>query len=74
MPVLGHLDLSENEFSSEVSSKLGKIESLVQVNISHNHLTGALPSSGAFLVINETTVVGNDLCGSSFSPCKKFKN
>ncbi|KAK9019308.1 hypothetical protein V6N11_053834 [Hibiscus sabdariffa] len=50
------------------------MESLVQVNISHNHLTGALPSTGAFLVIIETAVVGNNLCGGDFPSCKKLKN
>ncbi|KAK8716596.1 hypothetical protein V6N13_043902 [Hibiscus sabdariffa] len=63
------LSSCKNEFSGEA----GKMEPLVQVNISHNHLTGALPSTGAFLVINETTVVGNDLCGGDFSS-KKLKN
>ncbi|XWS72522.1 hypothetical protein CRYUN_Cryun02cG0047200 [Craigia yunnanensis] len=78
MPVLGQLDLSENQLTGEVPPKLGKLESLVQVNISYNHLHGRLPSTGAFLAINASAVVGNDLCGgddtSDLPPCKKVKN
>ncbi|KAE8731707.1 homeobox-leucine zipper protein ATHB-8-like [Hibiscus syriacus] len=78
MPVLGHLDLSENQLSGEVPQQLGKMESLIQLNISHNHLQGSLPSTGAFLAINSSAVAGNDLCGgdetSGLPPCKKVKH
>ncbi|KAK8548111.1 hypothetical protein V6N13_055061 [Hibiscus sabdariffa] len=56
------------------TGEAGKMEPLVQVYISHNHLTGTLPSTEAFLVINETSVVGNDLCGGDIPSCKKLKN
>ncbi|XP_039024372.1 probably inactive leucine-rich repeat receptor-like protein kinase At2g25790 [Hibiscus syriacus] len=78
MPVLGQLDLSENQLSGEVPLQLGKMESLIQVNISHNNLHGSLPTTGAFLAINSSAVAGNDLCGGDetigLPPCKKFKN
>ncbi|KAE8732609.1 homeobox-leucine zipper protein ATHB-8-like [Hibiscus syriacus] len=74
MLVLGHLDLSENQLSGEVPLQLGKMESLIQLNISHNHFQGNLPSTGAFLAINSSAVAGNDLCGgdetSGLPPCK----
>ncbi|KAK8618715.1 hypothetical protein V6N13_132697 [Hibiscus sabdariffa] len=84
LPKLMQLSLSKNKLTCEIpealsscknefSDEAGKMESLVQVNISHNHLTDALPSTGAFLVINETSVIGNDLCGGDF-PSKKLKN
>ncbi|KAE8699139.1 hypothetical protein F3Y22_tig00110584pilonHSYRG00010 [Hibiscus syriacus] len=50
------------------------MESLVQVNISHNHLTDTLPSTEAFLVKNESTDIDNDLCNCGLPPCKKLKN
>ncbi|KAL3844194.1 hypothetical protein ACJIZ3_001597 [Penstemon smallii] len=78
MPVLGQLDLSENELTGKIPSNLGKVESLVQVNLSHNHLYGSLPSTGAFLAINSTALIGNKLCGgektSGLPPCDGFKN
>ncbi|KAK8671760.1 hypothetical protein V6N13_038346 [Hibiscus sabdariffa] len=85
LPKSMQLSLSKNKLTCEIPEALssykneffgeaGKMESLVQVNISHNHLTGALPSTGAFLVINETAVVGNNLCDSDFPSCKKLKN
>lgn len=79
MPVLGQLDLSVNELSGTIPSDLGKVESLVQVNISYNHFHGSLPSTGAFLAINSSSLVGNDkLCGgekrSGLPPCNGSKN
>ncbi|KAI3935796.1 hypothetical protein MKX01_032980 [Papaver californicum] len=65
MPVLGNIDLSGNELSGEIPPDLGKLESLVQINISHNHFHGGLPGTGAFLAINSSAVIGNDLCGSN---------
>ncbi|KAI3893792.1 hypothetical protein MKX03_012218 [Papaver bracteatum] len=65
MPVLGDMDLSGNELSGEIPPDLGKVESLVQINISHNHFHGGLPSTGAFVAINSSAVIGNDLCGSN---------
>ncbi|KAG8375606.1 hypothetical protein BUALT_Bualt10G0117900 [Buddleja alternifolia] len=79
MPVLGQLDLSENELTGKIPSNLGKVESLVQVNISHNHFYGSLPSTGAFLAINSSSVIGNKLCGgrektSGLPLCNGVKN
>ncbi|KAK4853677.1 hypothetical protein QYF36_012651 [Acer negundo] len=78
MPVLSQLDLSENQLSGEIPQNLGTVESLVQVNISHNHLHGSLPFTGAFIAINASAVVGNDLCGGDdmrgLPPCKRWKN
>ncbi|RZC50231.1 hypothetical protein C5167_018654 [Papaver somniferum] len=65
MPVLGSMDLSGNDLSGEIPPDLGKVESLVQINISHNHFHGGLPSTGAFVAINSSAVIGNDLCGSN---------
>lgn len=77
MPVLGDLDLSENGLSGKIPSNLGNVQSLVQVNISHNRLHGSLPPTGAFLAINPSAVVGNDLCSSDVAtglpPCKGAK-
>jgi hypothetical protein len=77
LPALGLLDLSANQLSGEIPPNLG-VESLVQVNISHNHFHGSLPSTGAFLAINASAVAGNDLCGgdtaSGLPPCKSVKN
>ncbi|KAG4392138.1 hypothetical protein GLYMA_04G085200v4 [Glycine max] len=76
MPVLGLLDLSQNQFSGQIPQNLGSVESLVQVNISHNHFHGSLPSTGAFLAINASAVIGNNLCdrdgdaSSGLPPCK----
>jgi len=45
MSVLGLLDISENQFSGEIAMNLGRVESLVEVNISHNHFHGVLPKT-----------------------------
>ena len=77
MPVLGQLDLSVNQLSGEIPRNLGQVESLVQVNVSHNRFHGHLPSTGAFLAINSSAVVGNHLCGgdatTGLPPCKGIK-
>ncbi|XP_016537759.1 leucine-rich repeat receptor-like serine/threonine-protein kinase SKM1 isoform X4 [Capsicum annuum] len=79
MPVLSLLDLSMNQLSGEIPPNLGKVESLVLVNISYNHFHGNLPSTGAFLAINSSAVVGNQLCGrgdgitSGLPPCKSLE-
>ncbi|GFP96708.1 probably inactive leucine-rich repeat receptor-like protein kinase at2g25790 [Phtheirospermum japonicum] len=77
-PVLGQLDLSVNELTGKVPGNLGKIDSLVQVNISHNHFHGSLPLAGAFLAMNSTSVIGNNLCGgekiTGLPPCDNSKN
>ncbi|KAL3650794.1 hypothetical protein CASFOL_007197 [Castilleja foliolosa] len=77
-PVLGQLDLSVNELTGEVPGGLGKIDSLVQVNISYNHFHGSLPVAGAFLAMNSTSVVGNNLCGgekiTGLRPCNISRN
>ncbi|KAK1375804.1 putative inactive LRR receptor-like protein kinase [Heracleum sosnowskyi] len=88
---LENVDLSENDFSGKIPPSfgnfselvqlkltycLGKVESLVQVNISHNHFHGSLPSTGAFVAIKPSAVAGNNLCGGSTSglwPCKGLK-
>ncbi|KAJ6745631.1 LEUCINE RICH REPEAT FAMILY PROTEIN EXPRESSED [Salix koriyanagi] len=78
MPVLGLLDLSHNELSGKIPANLGRVESLVQVNISHNHFHGSLPSTEAFLAINASAIAGNDLCGgdktSGLPPCRRVKS
>ncbi|KAI3454098.1 hypothetical protein Pfo_010761 [Paulownia fortunei] len=78
MPVLGQLDLSVNELTGKIPSNLGKVGSLVQVNISHNHFHGSLPSTGTFLGINSSAVIGNKLCGgektSGLPPCSGIKS
>lgn len=84
LPVLGQLDLSRNQLSGEIPKKLGTVGSLVQVNISYNHLHGSLPLTGAFLAINSSAVIGNNLCGvhgrgetetgGGLPPCKGRKN
>ncbi|CAL0305641.1 unnamed protein product [Lupinus luteus] len=78
MPVLSLLDLSSNQLSGEIPKNLGSVESLVQVNISYNHFHGSLPSTVAFLAINASAIIGNNLCDSTSSstglhlpPCKK---
>lgn len=62
---LKELDLSRNLVFGKVPAA---VSGLNKLNVSHNHLCGALPATK----FPATAFVGNDcLCGSPLSPCKK---
>ena len=70
-------DLPQNQSSSKALPNIERVESLVQVNLSNNHLHGSLPSTRAFFAINSSLVSGNNPCGGDTAseppPCKRLK-
>ncbi|XP_039026899.1 receptor-like protein 33 [Hibiscus syriacus] len=45
LTILTTIDLSNNKFSGEIPSNIGKLKSLKGLNFSHNNLMGCIPSS-----------------------------
>ena len=58
------LDLSSNSLSGTIPSDLGKLASLENLNVSHNHLTGRIPSLSGMVSLNSSDFSYNELTGS----------
>eukprot|EP00261_Vitis_vinifera_P035165 XP_019076408.1 PREDICTED: probable leucine-rich repeat receptor-like protein kinase At1g35710 isoform X2 [Vitis vinifera] len=57
------LDLSSNSLSGTIPSDLGKLASLENLNVSHNHLTGRIPSLSGMISLNSSDFSYNELTG-----------
>ncbi|KAI8570861.1 hypothetical protein RHMOL_Rhmol01G0070500 [Rhododendron molle] len=58
------IDLSSNNFSGEIPSTIGKLNSLTLLNFSHNSLTGHIPESlGDLTSLESLDISSNDLTG-----------
>ncbi|PWA38567.1 leucine-rich repeat protein [Artemisia annua] len=56
-------DLSLNKLSGELPMSLSSMNSLSSFNVSYNNLTGKIPSSTQLQSLNESSFLGNKLCG-----------
>ncbi|KAL7084150.1 hypothetical protein ACP275_14G207500 [Erythranthe tilingii] len=82
MKQLESLDLSRNSLSGEMSNSFRGMSSLNYLNVSYNHLTGRIPDSTQLRGFDNSSFIGNDLCGppltsncvSSGGPMKKDDN
>ncbi|KAK6138289.1 hypothetical protein DH2020_027980 [Rehmannia glutinosa] len=63
MKQLESLDFSRNSLSSEIPSSFTIMSSLSYLNLSCNNLTGKIPESTQLLGFNESSFIGNHLCG-----------
>ncbi|KAJ6886707.1 receptor-like protein 9DC3 [Populus alba x Populus x berolinensis] len=61
---LATLDLSCNKFTGKIPESLGKLKSLIQLNLSHNSLIGPIPQGKQFNTFAIGSYEGNlGLCG-----------
>ncbi|CAN4122979.1 unnamed protein product [Withania somnifera] len=73
MVSLEFLDLSYNNFTSEIPKSLEALSHINYFNISFNKLRGEIPSGGPFAIFTSQSFMSNDaLCGAprfNVSPC-----
>ncbi|KAK4487196.1 hypothetical protein RD792_006515 [Penstemon davidsonii] len=63
MKQLESLDLSRNSLSGEIPNSITVLSSLNYMNVSYNNLTGRIPESTQLRSLNESSFIGNKLCG-----------
>ncbi|CAA0838904.1 disease resistance family protein / LRR family protein [Striga hermonthica] len=63
MKQLESLDFSMNSLSGEIPSSITTMSFLSSFNLSYNHLTGRIPESTQIRGLNESSFIGNNLCG-----------
>ncbi|XP_031092248.1 probable LRR receptor-like serine/threonine-protein kinase At3g47570 [Ipomoea triloba] len=72
---LEYLDLSQNNLSGVIPIFLEKLQYLVYLNVSFNHLTGKIPYGGTFRNFSAQSFTGNDaLCGLQFGACESLEH
>ncbi|KAJ0433999.1 putative non-specific serine/threonine protein kinase [Helianthus annuus] len=67
MKLLQLLDLSSNQLNGMIPSSMSELSFLNLLNLSYNNLTGRIPSSTQFQSFQESSFVGNQLCGAPLS-------
>ncbi|XP_018500886.2 receptor-like protein EIX2 [Pyrus x bretschneideri] len=63
MRMLESLDLSMNQLSGEISSSISNLTFLNYLNLSYNNLIGQIPTSTQLQSFDQSSYVGNKLCG-----------
>ncbi|CAA0824286.1 disease resistance family protein / LRR family protein [Striga hermonthica] len=63
MKQLESLDFSMNSLSGKIPSSMSIMTSLSYLILSYNHLTGRIPQSTQIGSFNESSFIGNSLCG-----------
>ncbi|KAK4487197.1 hypothetical protein RD792_006516 [Penstemon davidsonii] len=63
MKQLESLDLSRNSLSGEIPNSITVLSSLNYMNLSYNNLMGRIPESTQLRSLNESSFIGNKLCG-----------
>nr|XP_011470029.1 PREDICTED: receptor-like protein 12 [Fragaria vesca subsp. vesca] len=64
---LESLDFSRNQLSGEIPPSIMFLTFLSHLNLSHNNLTGQIPQSTQLQSLDESSFLGNELCGSPLS-------
>ncbi|XP_076894088.1 receptor-like protein EIX2 [Bidens hawaiensis] len=67
MKLLEIFDVSRNQLDGTIPSSMSKLSFLNLLNVSYNNLTGRIPSSTQFQSFEESSFVGNGLCGAPVS-------
>ncbi|XP_062001234.1 receptor-like protein EIX1 [Rosa rugosa] len=60
---LESLDLSKNHLFGEIPTSMTKMTFLSRLNLSYNNLTGRIPESTQLQTLDQSSFVGNELCG-----------
>ncbi|KAM0009500.1 putative non-specific serine/threonine protein kinase [Helianthus debilis subsp. tardiflorus] len=66
---LESLDLSLNHLDGKFPSSLSTLTALSVLNVSHNNLVGRIPTGPQLQTFNESSFVGNSLCGNPLPVC-----
>ncbi|GER55596.1 receptor-like protein [Striga asiatica] len=75
MNQLESLDFSMNSLSGNIPGSMSIMTSLNYLNLSYNHLTGRIPQSTQIGSLNESSFIGNNLCGSPLKiSCRNGSN
>ncbi|KAI3748951.1 hypothetical protein L6452_12413 [Arctium lappa] len=70
MKSLESLDISLNNLSGELPTSLSSLSFLSNFNVSNNNFTGRIPSSTQLQSFDESSFLGNNLCGDPLiKPC-----
>ncbi|KAJ0605184.1 putative non-specific serine/threonine protein kinase [Helianthus annuus] len=64
MKSLESFDLSVNYLSGELPMSLSGLNSLSSFNVSYNNLIGIIPTGTQIQTFNESSFIGNKLCGA----------
>ncbi|XP_058208251.1 receptor-like protein EIX1 [Rhododendron vialii] len=73
MRQLESLDFSLNQLSGEIPSSISSLTFLSHLNLSYNNLTGKIPSSTQLQSMNDSSFLGNMLCGPPLTSCNPKK-
>nr|XP_048326870.1 receptor-like protein EIX1 [Ziziphus jujuba var. spinosa] len=60
---LESLDLSKNQLSGTIPPSISSLTFLSYLNLSYNNFTGSIPTSTQLQSFNESSFIGNQLCG-----------
>ena len=60
---LESIDFSMNKLSGEIPSSMSNLSFLSHLNLSYNNLKGRIPSGTQLQSFNESSFIGNSLCG-----------
>ncbi|CAA0824281.1 receptor like protein 21 [Striga hermonthica] len=75
MKQLETLDFSMNSLSGNIPGSITSMSFLNSLNLSYNHLTGRIPESTQIRGLNESSFIGNHLCGPPLEiSCKNDRN
>ncbi|KAL7253647.1 hypothetical protein ACSBR1_008064 [Camellia fascicularis] len=69
MGQLESLDCSLNQLSGEIPFSMSSLSFLSYLNLSYNNLTGKIPSSTQLQSLDESSFIGNKLCGPPLTNC-----
>ncbi|KAJ0558782.1 putative non-specific serine/threonine protein kinase [Helianthus annuus] len=67
MKSLESFDLSVNNLSGELPTSLSGLNFLGTFNVSYNNLIGRIPTGTQIQSFNESSFIGNKLCGAPLS-------
>ncbi|XP_076884007.1 receptor-like protein EIX2 [Bidens hawaiensis] len=70
MKALESFDLSVNKLSGELPINLSMLTFMSRFNVSYNNLTGRIPIGTQLQSFNESSFIGNKLCGAPLSDCR----
>ncbi|XP_008373527.3 receptor-like protein EIX1 [Malus domestica] len=64
MAMLESLDFSMNQLDGEIPPSMTNLTFLSHLNLSYNNLTGRIPESTQLQSLDQSSFVGNELCGA----------
>ncbi|XP_028958457.1 receptor-like protein EIX1 [Malus domestica] len=64
MAQLESLDFSMNQLDGEIPQSMTNLTFLSHLNLSYNNLTGRIPKSTQLQLLDQSSFVGNELCGA----------